>query len=78
MKLPATIKGFAARLVPPMLRSRAKDETGDPSYWLAGQPHAGQASEFESWPPTAQEDPPSPGNHQRASKSKSRRRTKRS
>jgi hypothetical protein len=65
MKLATTVKGLVTRPAR-KLSSWSKRADGEDTapYWLPGQPHAGQASEFESWPPTAQDDPASPGNHQ--------------
>ena len=45
-------------------RSSAAKRAAEPPFWLPGEQHPGQASDYESWPPTAQNDPPSPGSHQ--------------
>lgn len=66
MKLAATVKELVTmpvRIVPRRLRPPARP--AQPPYWLAGQQRPGQASDFESWPPTAQDDPPGPDSPRR-------------
>jgi len=65
MKLTTTVKSLVSAPAR-MLTGRYRDveHAGESSYWLAGEQHPGQASDFESWPPRAQDDPPSPAKHQ--------------
>ena len=72
MKLATTVKALVTRPARKLTAWSRHDRGEDaPPYWLPGQAHAGQPSEFESWPPTAQDDPASPGNHQSTTDSRS-------
>lgn len=65
MKLATTVKELIT--LPVRMRSgrpSAAQRGGEPPFWLPGEQHAGQASDYESWPPTAQDDPPSPGSYE--------------
>jgi hypothetical protein len=65
MKIATTVKELITLPVRRRIdRANAAKRAAEPPFWLPGEQHPGQASDYESWPPTAQNEPAGPGSHQ--------------
>ena len=81
MKLITAVKGLGAKVAKgarrrsgPPTREGVHDEAGQEGiFWLDGQPRAGQPSDFESWPPEAQDNPTAKSSPTKPGKSPSKR-----